>query len=150
MRQKKAGEDQALNDGITLGGWKRELAAIKMACNVGSFGDEKFLLSELKRMLEAMPSDAAPLLEAKSLLPLQSENFQNAGATLSILESIRHEAGYMLSKSPDGPAMASIGIIGRKIELSSSGATEGLALMAIFCDLLIGEVPMAEASPLMC
>lgn len=138
-----------MNAELTLEGWKLELTAIKMACKVGSFGDQKYLLSELKRVLEAMPCDATPLIAAKPLYTLQAIQFQSAGATLSILESIRHEAGYMLSKSPDGPARVTINIPGRDIELSSSCATEGLALIAVYCDLMIGDVPQAKTPTIM-
>lgn len=105
----------------------------------GNFGDCVDLLTRLRALNSDVPVSATPVIKSAMKANIQLLEFPNAAAASVLLYSIREQFGYMLSKSPEGPAIITVGVPSLNKEFSGMGKTEGLAIIDVYCSLLIGD-----------
>ncbi len=110
------------------GGWHGRILSIASTCGeVGSKAHVEHCVGELYDALRSAPDCAGVNLPPRSYL----DKLLAAGAYESaVLSFLTDGVGLMLSKGPNGVAMASIVLPGREEEITSEGPSLALALVS--------------------
>lgn len=116
--------------------WHGEMDLIASNCATAHAADEQALVLRLIGLLEHAEGAARRIVDLPMDVP-RLVRWTEAGAALSAMADVLgSEAGYMLSRAPDGGSIATVVIAGEKEEFTCFGETEAIALCGAVCGAL--------------
>lgn len=140
-----------MNGDVTGHPWHGEMDRIANTCATAHAAEEQALVLRLIGLLEkadgaarrivGMPMDVSRLV-----------SWVQAGAALSAMAKLLgSDAGYMLSRAPDGGSIATVVISDEKGEFTCFGETEAIALCGAVCGALAAllQLPGTAGSALL-
>lgn len=117
-------------------GWPGLVSDLHSTCTRAVRGEEALLIGRLVDIARRVPAPFSGIL-ATHFDGRQLDAWLDAGAVLSVASALLGPgSGYMLSRSPDGSAFATVVADGTDEEFSCFGETEAIALCGAICAAL--------------
>lgn len=131
------------------GGWPGLVSDLHSTCPHAVRGEEALLIGRLVDIARRVPVPFSGVL-ATSFDEKVLAHWLDAGAMLSVASALLGQgSGYMLSRSPDGTAIATVVADGSDEEFSCFGETEAIALCGAICAALSHMLRPVMVPPLL-
>lgn len=125
-------------------GWPRLVADLHSTCTSAVRSEEAQLIGRLVDIARRVPAPFTGVLAIR-FDDRQLHAWLDAGAVLSVASALMGPGtGYMLSRSPDGTAFATLVADGLEEEFSCFGESEAIALCGAICAALKEKLKLTD------
>ncbi len=119
--------------------WHIEVSELIDACEKATEEDQFQILMKLKSLVELAPEEKSHFFLPRVTDRSIDQKMASAAYVDAAISLLGRRSGYMLSRGPDGPALASVWTPDGQQEFHASGQTEAIAIVAANAMLVLAS-----------